>query len=389
MANLQRGKTLQRLAALRAVFAGASGAEVRHARVAGVENVALEVHSAQVKPVTVGASHQIRASDERLVDIDRRAGEAHRSERARMRSHDVEDFVGLGRPQCRCTRGQLEFGFVERVVAANDGYDWRCVGCIDQCLQLPLRRHVVWRGRQRVDRKHARRWELLRPLECAGLVMDWWYLCTCDLNVGGVIAPPTVDDFVFAGVGTRDEFDGVASAHRARKGLRWQGFQVTPRINPLIRCAHRFEGEVQSGLIDVEGIGIFHEKLAHPQQSAARPRLIAELRTDLVPTLRQLTVAVQIGFRDCSEEFFVRHREAVLAAAAVGESKHRFVDGIPAATRTPQIGRMQARQQEFLGSGGPHLVPEDALQPRQAPAAERQITVEASAKLTDEPGAHQ
>ena len=49
--------------------------------------------------------------------------------------------------------------------------------------------------------------------------------------------------------------------------------------------------DIQARFIQIEGVAILHDELAHPQQARPGPRFIAELGLNLVPDLGQLLVA--------------------------------------------------------------------------------------------------
>ncbi len=50
-------------------------------------------------------------------------------------------------------------------------------------------------------------------------------------------------------------------------------------------------GGIQTGLIQIEGVGILHNELPHAQEAGFWTRLIAELRLNLIPDLGKLLVA--------------------------------------------------------------------------------------------------
>ena len=119
--------------------------------------------------------------------------------------------------------------------------------------------------------------------------------------------------------------------------------------------------DVQAAGIEIEGVGILHDELAHAQQAGFRPRLIAELGLNLIPDLRQLLVAAQFAARNGGHHFFVRHAQAQVAPEAVFQAEHVVAHDVPAAGFLPDFGRIQRGQQHLLAADGVHLFAHDLL----------------------------
>ena len=83
------------------------------------------------------------------------------------------------------------------------------------------------------------------------------------------------------------------------------------------------------------------------------------------------------------------HGQAVVTAAAVLQAEHGLVDRVPATAFPPDLGRMQAWQQELLCSGGLHFLTQDALEFVQAASSEWQDAVQPGGQLAHEAGAQQ
>src|SRR5271167_4145518 len=95
--------------------------------------------------------------------------------------------------------------------------------------------------------------------------------------------------------------------------------------------------DVQPSGIEVKGIRVLHHELTQAQQARFWPWLVAELRLDLVPDLRQLLVAAQLPARDLRYDFLMGHAEAQVTSPAVLETKHAVAHDLPAATGLPQF----------------------------------------------------
>src|SRR5205085_10020082 len=117
-------------------------------------------------------------------------------------------------------------------------------------------------------------------------------------------------------------------------------------------------------------------ELPHAQKPALRARLVAKLRLELVPGLRQLPVAAQLRARDGGEDLLVRHREAQVRSLAILEAEHVLAHHRPAAALLPELARIQRRQVELLRADRLHLLADDARDLAQAALPELQHAVE-------------
>ena len=135
-----------------------------------------------------------------------------------------------------------------------------------------------------------------------------------DLEVGRVVAVLAGDERVLARAGRREEVDRLAAAHHP--ALRLDARSASSPQRSKIRsyapsCA--LEARVEAGLVAVERVRVLHDELADAEQAAARPRLVAVLRLEVVPELRQLPVALELA-RVEGDRLLVRQRQDELAA---------------------------------------------------------------------------
>src|ERR671935_93150 len=63
----------------------------------------------------------------------------------------------------------------------------------------------------------------------------------------------------------------------------------------VVRALVAVEALVQPGLVAVERVGVLHDELADAHQPTTRPRLVAFLRAEVVPGLRQLLVRLDLA----------------------------------------------------------------------------------------------
>ena len=145
----------------------------------------------------------------------------------------------------------------------------------------------------------------------------------------------------------------------------------------------RAEAPLEPLLVAVERVGVLHDELAHPDQAAARARLVAVLGLEVVPGLRQLPVALELA-RVEREGLLVGQRQHERPAGAILDVEDL---GDPvAAGRLPELDRRQHRREPLLRADRVHLLADDLLDlPVHAPA-ERRERPEAGADLADEAG---
>ena len=94
-------------------------------------------------------------------------------------------------------------------------------------------------------------------------------------------------------------------------------------------------GDVEAGVVDVEGVGVLHDELADAKEAGFGAGLVAKLGLDLVPDLGELLIAAQFVAGDGGHDLFVGHAEAEVGAFAVLEAKHVFAHDGPAARLLP------------------------------------------------------
>ncbi len=68
--------------------------------------------------------------------------------------------------------------------------------------------------------------------------------------------------------------------------------KATAIEDSLVSFALIVERLVETALVDVKGIGIFHDELPNAQHTRLRSRFIAKLYLDLIPNLGQLFVGI-------------------------------------------------------------------------------------------------
>jgi len=74
---------------------------------------------------------------------------------------------------------------------------------------------------------------------------------------------------------------------------------------------------IQSGLIEIERIGVLHDELTGAHDTESGPDFIAKLGLYLVEIDRQLLVAAQFPARNIGDDLLVGGAEAVIAAVSI------------------------------------------------------------------------
>src|SRR5205823_7881770 len=108
--------------------------------------------------------------------------------------------------------------------------------------------------------------------------------------------------------------------------------------DPVVGLLVQPEAVLEARRVAVERVRVLHDELADAEEAAAGTRLVAVLRLEVVPPLRELPVAADLA-RVRRERLLVRQRQDVLAPGAVLEAEELRDPG--AACRLPQLDRRQ------------------------------------------------
>ena len=138
-------------------------------------------------------------------------------------------------------------------------------------------------------------------------------------------------DQVFAGVGVDHELLRSGAAHGAGIGLDDDEAEAAAGEDGAVGLVVLVIAFVQAGGVDVEGVGVLHDELAHAEQAGLGARLVAELGLNLVPDLRQLLVTAELIARDGGHDLFVGHAQGELGAFAILQAEEVVAEDGPAA----------------------------------------------------------
>ena len=147
----------------------------------------------------------------------------------------------------------------------------------------------------------------------------------------------------------------------------------------------RLEAPVEPLLVAVERVRVLHDELADAEQAAARPRLVALLRLEVVEDLRQLPVGLDLA-RVERDRLLVRHRQHELAAAAVLELEE-LGDLDRGPVRCQSSAGVSTGMSISCAADRVHLLADDLHDLLVDAPAERQERPEPGADLADEAAA--
>ena len=158
--------------------------------------------------------------------------------------------------------------------------------------------------------------------------------------------------------------------------------------DPLVGGAVLLEADVETGLVDVEGVGVLHGELPHPQQARLGAGLVPELDVHLVPDLGQVPVGEELGGQE-GEDLLLGHAQDHVGVLAVLELEEVVAHQVVAVGLLPDLGGMEGGQEHLLAADGVHLLSDDSLDLETGALPEGQHRVRPGSELTDEPGPDQ
>ena len=172
-------------------------------------------------------------------------------------------------------------------------------------------------------------------------------------------------------------------------GIRLHGTEVQAHAGEdgVIGVVHGVVAALQAGLVEMEAVGVLHQKLAGTHDTEARSHLVAELQLDLVKVDGQLLVAAQFAPSEVRDDFLVGRAVDEFALMAVLEAQQFGTKLPPPAAFLPQFGRLRGRHQHLQSASAIHFFPDDVFDLPQYLQAHRQPGVLAGGEAADEPRA--
>ena len=165
---------------------------------------------------------------------------------------------------------------------------------------------------------------------------------------------------------------GAGTTHDPDVGTDGDGIEAEPLEDPHVGVVLEPVAPIQARLVPVAAVGVLHDELADADQAAARPRLVPELRLEVVDHHRQLAIALDDVPEQQRHDLLVGHGEDHVPLAAVLEADHLRPDLVVAAALLPDLRRVDNRHLHLLATDPVHLLADDLFDPLRDPEPERQ-----------------
>ena len=143
----------------------------------------------------------------------------------------------------------------------------------------------------------------------------------------------------------------------------------------------------RADLIEVERIGVLHQKFARTHHAEAGPHLVTELPLDVIKIERQILVGAHRGAENLGDHLLVGRPVQHIAVVPVADAQHLLAVIVVASGFAPQVSRLDGRHQDLDRAGAILLLADDGADFVQDPDAERQPGVTARRLLPDHAGA--
>jgi hypothetical protein len=200
-----------------------------------------------------------------------------------------------------------------------------------------------------------------------------------DLDVRGIVAAVARDDRVFTRVDEHLKLGARRPADRPRVRLHHPIREAHAIENSDVCFTHFFVARARAVFGRVERVRVFHHELAAAEQAPTRPRLVAELKLNLVESLRKVAPAAELAARDVGDDLLVRRAEVVIGRLPISDAKKDVAVELPAACLFEVVGREQRWHEELERTRAVHFGTDDRLDFAQNTEPERQKIVDSGA----------
>lgn len=133
----------------------------------------------------------------------------------------------------------------------------------------------------------------------------------------------------------------------------------------------------------MEGVHVFHFKLATTEDSGFSPKLVAEFELDLIEGEREIFVRFDDFFGQGSNDLFVRLTESIFTTSARFEFE-KNVDIVPGAGSFPIGRRVESGHEDFDSTNGIHFLTNDGANVVENSESKRKIVINAGHELANE-----
>ena len=152
-----------------------------------------------------------------------------------------------------------------------------------------------------------------------------------------------------------------------------------------VGLGHRVVRALKGIIVRVEGIGVLHRELPHPDQAAACAGLVAELGLNLVHPLWQLSIRLHRLAEQVGGGLLMRWGKDVLPLPTVQQPEEDRAVGLIPARLLPQLQRLNGGHMQLLRPGPLHLFADNLLDLAEAAPGQRHVGVDAGCQLGDQP----
>ena len=188
-------------------------------------------------------------------------------------------------------------------------------------------------------------------------------------DIGCIVAFRARYDFGFAGLGQGHKFVCMVAADLTAVGFDRLEVQAAAREDARVSLVFILIALVQAFFVDVEGIGVFHDKFAAAHEAETRTDFVAVFILHLPQGDRHLLVRTQFIADQGRNQFFVSRTEAEMIAMAVFQFEHFRTISIPAARFMPDFSGLHDGHHDFLGADVFHFFADDGFDLEFDPAA--------------------
>jgi hypothetical protein len=179
---------------------------------------------------------------------------------------------------------------------------------------------------------------------------------------------------------------GQRAAHHPDVGRDGDGLEPEPLEDRGVGGVVGPVRAVEAVLVAVARVRILHDELADPDEAAARARLVAELRLEVVDDHGQLAIALHDVAQEERHDLLVGHGEDHVALGAVLEPDELGPDCVVPPALAPDLRRVDDRHLHLLRADLRQLLADHLLDALVDTEPERQERVDARPELTDVAG---
>ena len=187
-----------------------------------------------------------------------------------------------------------------------------------------------------------------------------------------------------AGFCQNDELVREVAADGPRFGRHRNSFEPHARKRAKVSNEHLVVRNSGGSFVDIEGIGVLHQKLATAHHAEAGALLVAEFPLDVIQDLRQLAIGTNVGAENLGDHLLVSGAVKHVPLVPILDAQHFRAIGVVAPALAPKIGKLQGGHQQLDRARTVLLLANDLLDFFEHPKTERQPSVNAGGLLANE-----